>query len=79
MKKVIVAFSLVLGFNLFSAQAWNGTADQKVQIGLGAWGNGTGITGTYDYGISNLLSVGAGANLYFDNYKDDRSRLKTKF
>ncbi|MCG7279822.1 hypothetical protein MHJ94_00755 [Chryseobacterium taklimakanense] len=71
MKKVIVAFSLVLGFNLFSAQAWNGTADQKVQIGLGAWGNGTGITGTYDYGISNLLSVGAGANLYFDNYKDD--------
>ena len=68
MKKVIVAFSLVLGFNLLSAQAWNGTADQKVQIGLGAWGNGTGITGTYDYGISNLLSVGAGANLYFDNY-----------
>lgn len=71
MKKFLITGILLVFSNFSFAQAWNGTGDQKVQIGLSAWGNGTGITGTYDYGISNMLSVGGGANFYFDNYKDN--------
>ncbi len=71
MKKILIAASVLLFSNLSFAQAWEGNGDQKVQFGLSAWGNGTGITGTYDYGISNMLSVGGGANIYFSNYKDN--------
>ena len=71
MKKLFLAL-LFAGFSQTAfSQAWNGQGDQKVQIGLSGWGYGTGITGTYDYGISNLISVGGGANFYFDGYKDD--------
>ena len=71
MKKFIVAGILLL-FSQFSfAQAWEGKGDQKLQFGLSAWGNGTGITGTYDYGITDMFSVGGGANVYFDNYHDN--------
>ncbi len=54
-----------------NAQAWTGKGDQKINAGLSAWGYGTGITGTYDYGLNKLISVGAGLNIYFDNYKDN--------
>jgi len=54
-----------------SAQAYTGKGDQKVNLGLNAWGYGTGITATYDYGLNQLISVGAGANAYFDGYKDN--------
>ncbi len=71
MKKILIAGVALVMSNLSFAQAWEGNGDQKVQFGLSAWGNGAGITGTYDYGISNILSVGGGANIYFSNYKDD--------
>lgn len=71
MKKLIVAFSMLFMASLVSGQAWNGKGDQKIQIGLNGWGYGTGITGTYDYGLSKLVSIGAGANVYFDGYKDN--------
>ncbi len=71
MKKLVLVFSMLLTTATISAQAWNGKGDQKVQIGLSAWGNGTGITGTYDYGISEVVSLGAGANIYFSDYKED--------
>ena len=59
---------------MVNAQAWSGSGDQKVQVGLSAWGNGTGLTGTYDYGLSDLFSVGGGANFYFNsNSKDDKN------
>ena len=61
---------LLMG-SVVSAQAWNGKGDQKVQIGLSPWGYGTGITGTYDYGLGEILSVGGGANIYFSDYKDN--------
>lgn len=54
-----------------NAQAWTGKGDQKVQLGLSAWGYGTGVTGTYDYGLNKLISVGAGINGYFSNYKNN--------
>lgn len=54
-----------------SAQAYIGKGDQKVNLGLNAWGYGTGITATYDYGLNQLISIGAGGNAYFDNYRDN--------
>ena len=74
MKKLLVAFSMLFMASLVSAQAWNGKGDQKIQVGLNGWGYGTGITGTYDYGLSKLVSIGAGANVYFDGYKDNNDK-----
>ncbi|NPA09043.1 MAG: hypothetical protein GXO46_08655 [Chlorobi bacterium] len=76
MKKLFFMFVLMLTGTFANAQAWTGKGDQKINAGLSAWGYGTGITGTYDYGLNKLISVGAGLNIYFDNYKnnDDKNR-----
>ncbi|WP_428071084.1 DUF6646 family protein [Chryseobacterium gambrini] len=71
MKKLFFMFVLMLAGTFTNAQAWTGKGDQKINAGLSAWGYGTGITGTYDYGLNKLISVGAGLNIYFDNYKDN--------
>ncbi|MBW8361829.1 MAG: hypothetical protein K0M56_06520 [Kaistella sp.] len=71
MKKLFFAFSLLFSGSMVSAQAWTGKGDQKVQVGFNAWGYGTGLSGTYDYGLSNLISVGAGLNIYFDGYRNN--------
>ena len=70
MKKLILVFAMIFAAQLSFAQAWKGKGDQKVQVGFNGWGYGTGITGTYDYGIADMVSVGAGANAYFSGYKD---------
>lgn len=76
MKKLFFMFVLILTGTFANAQVWTGKGDQKINAGLSAWGYGTGITGTYDYGLNKLISVGAGLNIYFDNYKnnDDKNR-----
>lgn len=71
MKKIFFALIFAGSFSLANAQAYTGKGDQKLNLGLNVWGYGTGIAGTYDYGINELLSVGAGLNVYFSNYKDD--------
>jgi len=73
MKKLVFMFALIFAGATANAQAWTGKGDQKINAGLNAWGYGTGITGTYDYGLNNLISIGAGLNGYFDNYKDNDS------
>lgn len=70
MKKMILAMMLFAGI-FANAQAYTGKGDQKVNLGLNAWGYGTGITATYDYGLSDVISIGAGGNAYFDNYRDN--------
>ncbi|WP_312345504.1 DUF6646 family protein [Chryseobacterium binzhouense] len=70
MKKMILMLMLFAGIAA-SAQAYTGKGDQKVNLGLNAWGYGTGITATYDYGLSDVISIGAGGNAYFDNYRDN--------
>lgn len=70
MKKLIFGITLIFLGGFVMAQSWNGQGDQKVQVGFNGWGYGTGITGTYDYGLTNILSVGAGLNVYFSDYKD---------
>jgi len=70
MKKLVFMLMVFAGVAV-SAQAYTGKGDQKVNLGLNAWGYGTGITATYDYGLNQLISDGAGANAYFDGYKDN--------
>lgn len=70
MKKLVFMLMVFAGVAV-SAQAYTGKGDQKVNLGLNAWGYGTGISATYDYGLNQLISVGAGANAYFDGYKDN--------
>jgi hypothetical protein len=71
MKKLVFIMMLIFAGTAVHAQAWTGKGDQKINAGLSVWGYGTGITGTYDYGLNNLISVGGGVNAYFDNYKDN--------
>lgn len=71
MKKLVFMFMLIFWGATANAQAWTGKGDQKVQLGLNAWGYGTGVTGTYDYGLNKLISVGAGMNAYFGGYKNN--------
>ena len=75
MKKLLLVCSMFFLGQMAFAQAWNGKGDQKVQVGFNGWGYGTGITATYDYGLGNIVSLGAGANFFFDHsndkYEDD--------
>ncbi|HQC05746.1 MAG TPA: hypothetical protein PK067_01860 [Kaistella chaponensis] len=71
MKKLILAFSLLFAAQLSFAQAWQGKGDQKIQVGLSGLGDGTGIVGTYDYGLSKIISIGAGANFFVGEKKHD--------
>ena len=71
MKKLFFMVTIFFFGAMAQAQAWTGKGDQKIQLGLSAWGYGTGVTGTYDYGLNKLISVGAGINGYFSNYKNN--------
>lgn len=70
MKKIFAIVAINLGVFGFS-QAWTGAGDQKAQGGLNVWGFGTGIAASYDYGLNSLISVGGGANVYFNDKEDN--------
>lgn len=71
MKKIIVLF-YILGFISFTnAQSFKGMGDQKVQLGINAFGYGTGITASYDYGVMDWLSIGAGTDFYWSDDDDN--------
>lgn len=66
MKKLMLAVVGCFMITTANAQAWNGKGDQKVQAGLNVYGNeGLGLKGSYDYGIADAISVGAGLGLFF--------------
>lgn len=71
MKKLTLITCLLLGTVFAQAQSYDGKGDQKLNIGYEAYGYGTGIKATYDYGLSELFSVGAGANAYFNEGEND--------
>ena len=71
MKKIFLVMAVCLISQLSFSQAWNGKGDQKIQVGINALGNGSGLTATYDYGLGKIISLGAGANFYFGNYRDN--------
>jgi len=75
MKKLLfTALLSILSLSFANAQAYNGNGDQQVSVGLVPWGYGTGITAMYDYGISDLISVGGGGEFYFGG-KDDHDNF----
>lgn len=61
MKKILsfLLLNLVFVSAVFS-QTFTGKADQKLQAGFNFYGNGTGIKASYDYGLNDNFSIGAG-------------------
>ncbi len=47
--------------SLVSAQAFRGKGDKKLNIGVSLQDNATGMAGTYDLGVANIVSVGVSA------------------
>ncbi len=58
MKNLLVLLITVFSITLLNAQAFTGKGDNKFQIGLNLQDNGTGITGTYDFGVGENISFG---------------------
>ena len=66
MKKLILLLTVsFLGQMAFAQNAWNGQGDNKLQIGFNAYGSGTGLKATYDFGVHEMISVGVGGDFYF--------------
>ena len=71
---------VLLGLQAVNAQAWNGQGDQKLQAGINIWGKGNfGVKGSYDYGIADNVSIGAGAAIYFKGDTKNENRDKAEF
>jgi len=75
MKKLFfIALFSIFSVNLLHAQAYNGRGDQKVSLGFVPWGYGTGLTAMYDYGLSDIVSIGAGGEFYFSGNHDHKHK-----
>ena len=57
MKKLIVLIS-ILSVSFANAQAFKGSTDNKLQIGINLQDAATGINVSYDYGLGENISVG---------------------
>ncbi|QCX53136.1 DUF6646 family protein [Elizabethkingia sp. JS20170427COW] len=80
MKKLLLILSISLGLQTAYAQAWNGQGDQKIQAGINLWGKGNfGVKASYDYGIADAVSIGAGAGIYFNSDIDREDRNNAEF
>ncbi len=64
MKKIIVLLSFGLLSTGIFAQNFTHTGDQKLQAGFNFYGYGTGIKASYDYGIAQNFSIGAGIDFF---------------
>jgi hypothetical protein len=72
-RKIVFTTILFLGVYTLQAQNFSGKGDQKLQAGFSFYGKGTGIKATYDYGLSDMFSVGGGAVFY--NTGDYKSKF----
>ncbi len=73
MKKLILASALMTS-NLFFSQAFSGVGDNKLQVGLNGYGGGQGVKFTYDLGVTDIFSLGAGADFYV-SANDDKKKF----
>lgn len=55
---VVISFVCILATQNLRAQAYYGEGDAKFQLGPNFQENGTGIVGSYDYGVGPNLSIG---------------------
>ena len=71
MKNIFFTLGFVLlSFTGFS-QSYDGKSDSKISIGYEAYGFGNGIKAAYDYGLSDMFSIGGGGIVYFDGDEND--------
>ena len=59
MKSYIAILLLFACSTTLLAQGYSGKGDQKFQVGVNLQNNATGITGSYDYGLGENISIGA--------------------
>ena len=71
MKKILITLFMLLGAVSLNAQSYDGKGDSKLNVGYEAYGFGNGIRASYDYGLTNLFSIGAGASAYFNDGEND--------
>jgi hypothetical protein len=68
MRKILIFITIIFTFSSLNAQSWEGIGAKNVNIGYEIYGsNGLGVVCTYDYGISDYLSIGAGINYAIEN------------
>jgi hypothetical protein len=69
MKTYIISILCLLTFSWAQSQSYSygGRGDQKLEFGYSFYGYGDGIKVNYDYGLSDLFSIGAGGNYFFDS------------
>ena len=53
------------------SQSFNGKGDSKINVGYNIYGYGNGINASYNYGLNDQFSIGAGGSYYFDNEEND--------
>lgn len=71
MKNLSMAIFLFLFAICTQAQSYKGKGDNKINVGYELYGIGNGIKATYDFGLSELFSIGAGASFYLNNNEED--------
>ncbi len=69
-KSKLFLFFVLLSLQI-NAQSYDGKGDKKLNVGYEIYGYGNGITLSYDYGLSNLFSVGLGGTYYLSNDDND--------
>lgn len=68
MKKIILIFAFAFLSTFIHAQVDNYGGSQHLRVGANFFGNNTNLKVGYNYGISEMFSVGAGAYVLNDSY-----------
>ncbi len=71
MKKLSLLLAVFFISSALFAQSFDGKGDKKLNLGYEFYGYGNGISATFDYGISDLFSVGLGGAYYLNNDNND--------
>ena len=71
MKKYMITLCILMGTLSVHSQSYDGKGDKMINLGYEVYGYGEGIKATFDYGLSDLFSIGAGASAFFDNEEND--------
>ncbi len=85
MRNLLLVMLFALTAASVNAQAFEGTGDQKMQIGANFQDRGTGIVVNYDYGLGENFSIGVASSYVLDVEEnvstdfDQRIDLKARF
>ena len=83
--KNLLFIACLCAVSFANAQAFKGKGDQKFQIGASFQEHGTGVNGTYDFGVGENISLGLSSTyvLGVDDHIDadfgDRFDIKARF